>query len=185
MARLWKRTDENTAVVFSLKVLCCEKRLGRDDTMEQQRLTKRQNAIQALKFLLFSISAGAVETVSFTILKELAHLPYWPSYLVALVLSVLYNFTLNRAFTFQSAANVPVAMLKVFCYYLVFTRFPLVGRRADRRGLERVPRAVFDHGGKLVTEYLFCRFVVYRNNINNNARGRRENERYAHREPQE
>ena len=62
-----------------------------------------------------------IEIVSFALLNELLHLPYWLSYLIALVLSVLWNFTLNRKFTFQSAANVPIAMLKVACYYAVFT----------------------------------------------------------------
>ena len=57
----------------------------------------------------------------FALLNEFTGLPYWPCYLVALVLSVLWNFTLNRKFTFQSAANVPVAMAKVAAYYAVFT----------------------------------------------------------------
>lgn len=158
----------------------------RDDTMEQQRLTKRQNAIQALKFLLFSISAGVVETVSFTILKELAHLPYWPSYLVALVLSVLYNFTVNRAFTFQSAANVPRAMFKVFCYYLVFTPLSTWWGEALTGALWNAYLVLFlTMVVNLITEYLFCRFVVYRNNINTNTRGRRENERYTHGESEQ
>ena len=74
-----------------------------------------------VKFTLFSISAGLIEMGAFALLNELLHLPYWLSYLTALVLSVLWNFTLNRKFTFQSAVNVPVAMLKVACYYVVFT----------------------------------------------------------------
>ena len=74
-----------------------------------------------LKFTFFSISAGLVEIGAFTLLNEVFHLPYWVSYLVALVLSVLWNFTLNRRFTFKSAANVPIAMLKVAAYYVVFT----------------------------------------------------------------
>ena len=76
---------------------------------------------QAVKFTLFSISAGIIQVVSFTLLNELLHLSYWVSYLISLVLSVLWNFTLNRKFTFKSAANVPIAMLKVACFYLVFT----------------------------------------------------------------
>jgi len=76
---------------------------------------------RTVKFALFSVSAGVIELGSFSLLNELAHLPYWVSYLVALVLSVLWNFTLNRRYTFKSASNVPVAMLKVFGYYCVFT----------------------------------------------------------------
>ena len=74
-----------------------------------------------VKFTLFSISAGLVEIGSFTLFNEVLHLPYWLGYLLALVLSVLWNFTLNRRYTFQSAANVPVAMLKVAAFYVVFT----------------------------------------------------------------
>ena len=82
---------------------------------------KRKELIRSLKFLLFSISAGAIQILSFTLLNELLHLPYWVSYLIALVLSVIWNFTLNRRFTFRAANNVPVAMLKVAAYYAVFT----------------------------------------------------------------
>ena len=74
-----------------------------------------------LKFTLCSVSAAVIEMAVFALLNEFTGLPYWPCYLVALVLSVLWNFTLNRKFTFQSAANVPVAMAKVAAYYAVFT----------------------------------------------------------------
>lgn len=77
--------------------------------------------VRVLKFTFFSISAGLIEMGSFALLNEFTHFPYWPCYLIALCLSVLWNFTLNRKFTFQSAANVPVAMLKVLAYYAVFT----------------------------------------------------------------
>ena len=76
-----------------------------------------------LKFTFFSISAGLIQFLSFTILNEFTSLPYWFCYLSALVLSVLWNFTLNRKFTFKSASNIPKAMFLVFCYYLVFTPF--------------------------------------------------------------
>ncbi len=73
------------------------------------------------KFAFFSVSAGLIEIGAFALLNEVFHLPYWISYLVALVLSVLWNFTLNRRFTFKSLANVPIAMLKVAAFYAVFT----------------------------------------------------------------
>ena len=85
------------------------------------KLSKRENFFQAVKFTLFSISAGIIQVAVFTLLHELTHLPYWPAYLTALVLSVVWNFTLNRSYTFKSAANVPAAMMKVFGYYCVFT----------------------------------------------------------------
>lgn len=81
----------------------------------------RKELLRSVKFILFSISAGVIQVGSFTLLNELLKLDYWVSYLVALSLSVLWNFTLNRKYTFQSAANVPIAMLKVAGFYLVFT----------------------------------------------------------------
>ncbi len=149
--------------------------------MEQEhRLTRKQNLLQAVKFLLFSISAGVIQAVSFTLLNELTGWPYWPCYLVALVLSVLYNFTVNRAFTFQSAANVPKAMLKVLGYYAVFT--PLStwwGAALTGIGWNEYIVLFITMVMNFVTEFLFCRFVVYRGQINTNARGQKENERYA------
>lgn len=81
----------------------------------------KKEFIRALKFTLFSISAAGIQILADVICNELIGLPEWLSYLISLVLSVLWNFTLNRKFTFQSANNVPVAMLKVAAFYLVFT----------------------------------------------------------------
>lgn len=81
----------------------------------------KKELLRTFKFILFSISAGIIQVLSFTLLNELLHLNYWVSYLISLTLSVLWNFTLNRKFTFKSAANVPIAMLKVAGFYLVFT----------------------------------------------------------------
>jgi len=81
----------------------------------------KSELLRSVKFVFFSISAGIIQVVSFTLLNELLHLNYWFSYLISLVLSVVWNFTLNRKYTFQSAANVPIAMLKVAGFYLVFT----------------------------------------------------------------
>ena len=85
------------------------------------RKEKKAELLRSVKFALFSASAGLIQLGSFTLLNELFHLDYWVSYLVALVLSVLWNFTFNRRYTFYSASNVPVAMLKVALFYAVFT----------------------------------------------------------------
>ena len=82
---------------------------------------KNENLRQMIKFLLFSMSAGLIQVLTFTLLFEIAGFIYWPSYLIALILSVIWNFTLNRKFTFKSSANVPVAMTKIAIYYLIFT----------------------------------------------------------------
>ena len=128
---------------------------------------KKKEWIRVAKFTLFSISAGLIEIVSFALLNELLHLPYWMSYLIALVLSVLWNFTLNRKFTFKSAANVPVAMLKVACYYAVFTPLStlLEHQLAGNLGWNEYLVTAINMLLNFVTEFLFQRFVVYRNSV--------------------
>ena len=128
---------------------------------------KKKELWRAAKFTLFSISAGLIEIVSFTLFNELLHLPYWLSYLIALVLSVLWNFTLNRKFTFQSAANVPIAMLKVAGYYAVFTPLSTLLEHwlAGTLGWNEYLVTGINMALNFVTEFLFQRFVVYRNSI--------------------
>lgn len=84
-------------------------------------MEQKKEWMRTIKFALFSVSAGLIQVVSFTVMEEALHVTHWLAYLVALVLSVLWNFTLNRKYTFHSASNVPVAMAKVAAFYLVFT----------------------------------------------------------------
>lgn len=118
---------------------------------------------RAVKFTLFSVSAGIIQIVSFALLNELLHLPYWLSYLIALVLSVLWNFTLNRKYTFRSDANLPVAMFKVACYYAVFTPLSTLLEHwlADRLGWNEYLVTGINMALNFSTEFLFQRFVVY------------------------
>jgi putative flippase GtrA len=141
-----------------------------------RNLGAKQNAVQFIKFALFSATAGIVQATSFALLLELTGLRYWPCYLVALILSVVYNFTVNAA-SLQSATNIPKAMSKVFGYYLVFT--PLSTWWGDRL-TELGWNDYIVLGGTMlinfVTEFLFCRFVVYRKSINTNSLARKTNE---------
>ena len=149
----------------------------------QPKLTKKDNVIQAVKFVLFSASAGIIEAVSFTLLNELTTLPYWPCYLTALVLSVLYNFTVNRRFTFKSAANVPIAMMKVAGFYLIFTPLSTwLGSAAEASGINEYIVLAVTMLSNLITEFLFCRFVVYRGSINTNKAAIKAAEKAASRE---
>ena len=84
------------------------------------KFTKKE-IIEAIKFTIFSISAGIVEIVVFTIFTEFTNLNYWICYLTALIASILWNFTLNRKFTFKSSNNIPIAMTKVALFYAIFT----------------------------------------------------------------
>lgn len=148
------------------------------------KMTKKDNALQAIKFALFSASAGVIQVVSFTLLNELLpqtdssnpilqwffNSEYGASYLVALVLSVLWNFTFNRKFTFKSATNIPVAMLKVFGFYCVFTPVSvilgeMVAQNTTWEFSEYLILGV-TMITNMVTEFLFCRFFVYKDSMN-------------------
>ena len=128
---------------------------------------KKKEILRVVKFTLFSISAGLIEIVSFALLNELLHLPYWLSYLIALVLSVLWNFTLNRKFTFQSAANVPIAMLKVAGYYAVFTPLSTWAGHylADTLGWNDFLVTALNMVVNFVTEFLYQRYFVFGKSI--------------------
>ena len=131
---------------------------------------KKKEAVRALKFVLFSISAGLIEIVSFALLNELSGWSYWPCYLIALVLSVIWNFTLNRKFTFKSANNVPLAMLMVLGYYCVFTPVTTIlgNYLAETLLWNEYLVTAINMILNFVTEYLFDRFVVFRNSIDTN-----------------
>lgn len=142
----------------------------------QNMTEKKKELIRSLKFVLFSISAGIIQIVSFTLMEELLHLPHWLSYLVSLVLSVLWNFTLNRKFTFHSANNIPIAMLKVAGFYLVFTPLStwwtavLTGVKVGWNEYLVLALTMIIN---FITEYLFDRFVVFGKSIdtaNNNIK---------------
>jgi putative flippase GtrA len=141
----------------------------KDANKEIYKPTAKETKIQVVKFVLFSISAGIIETVVFTLLKLITPWSYWPCYLIALVLSVLWNFTLNRRFTFRSAANVPVAMLKVAAYYAVFT--PVTTWLGDYLAETLMWNEYLVTGLNmllnLVTEFLFQKYVVYKDQIDN------------------
>ena len=129
---------------------------------------------RVVKFTLFSISAGLIEMGVFALLNELLHLPYWMSYLIALVLSVLWNFTLNRKFTFQSAANVPVAMMKVAAYYVVFTPLSswLEHYLTMSLGWNEYLVTAINMVLNFVTEFLYQRFFVFGKTIDTKKTGK-------------
>ncbi len=117
---------------------------------------------QAVKFTLFSASAGIIQVGSFA-LMELFIKDYWIPYLTSLVLSILWNFTLNRRYTFKSSANIPVAMAKVFGFYLVFTPLSTyLGHLAEGAGVNDFVILAVTMLSNFVLEFLFCKFVVYR-----------------------
>ena len=129
----------------------------------------RKELLRAVKFTLFSISAGGIEIVSFSLLTELTPLPYWPCYLIALVLSVLWNFTFNRRYTFRSAGNVPKAMALVAAYYCVFTPLSTLGGNVlANLGWNEYLVTGFNMVVNFVTEFLYDKYVVFRGTVDTN-----------------
>ena len=158
-------------------------------------MNKKDNALQAIKFALFSASAGIIQVASFTILNELVvpniniqnetvmkilSAEYGVCYLVALILSVLWNFTFNRKFTFKSATNIPVAMLKIFGFYCVFTPVStIIGEAVMRNTSWEFAEYIVlasTMATNMVTEFLFCRFVVYKDSMNTNDLAKKKEE---------
>ena len=130
----------------------------------------RKELLRAVKFTLFSISAGVIEIVSFSLLTELTVLPYWPCYLIALVLSVLWNFTFNRRYTFRSAGNVPKAMALVAAYYCVFTPLSTLGGNfLANLGWNEYLLTGLNMVVNFVTEFLYDKYVVFRGTVDTNS----------------
>ena len=150
-----------------------------EDKEKKVKLSAKENAVQFFKFLVFSCMAGIIQIGTFTLFSEVFKWGYWLAYLVSLILSVLYNFTVNRRFTFKSATNVPIAMLKVIGYYCVFTPVTtLLGNYiVEALGVNRYIVEIVTMVLNFITEYLFCRFDVYRNSINTNDLAKKKEEK--------
>ena len=132
---------------------------------------------RTVKYVLIAASAGLIQIISFTLMNEIIGWDYWISYLIALVLSVLWNFTFNRKYTFKSASNVPKAMLLVFAYYCVFTPLSTMLEHflTRRLGWNEYLVTLINMALNLCTEFPFQRFVVFRNSIDTNSLAAKEN----------
>ena len=125
---------------------------------------KSKELIRSIKFALFSVSAGIIQVLLFTLLNEFLHLDYWVSYITSLVASIVWNFTFNRRLTFKSSSNVKISMLLVFAFYLVFTPVSTVlGSLAEGNGVNEYIVLGATMVSNLVLEYIYTRYVVYRN----------------------
>ena len=130
-------------------------------------MSNKKEILRAIKFTLFSISAGLIQILTFTLLNELANFPFWPCYLIALLLSVIWNFTLNRKYTFHSANNIPIAMLKTLAFYAIFTPLStlLEYYLADKMGYNEYLITALNMVLNFVLEYLYQRFYVFKDSI--------------------
>ena len=136
----------------------------------------RKKAVwQAVKFTLFSISAGIIQVVSFALLHDVLGLEsYWMSHVPSLVLSVIWNFTFNRRYTFRSDAPLVRSMLLVALFYVVFTPASAWwGTLLERAGVHAWLIEAINLLANFVLEFLYQRFIVYRGHIDTNdvARG--------------
>jgi len=139
---------------------------------------KKKELMRTIKFTLFSISAGAIQLLSYTLFYEVVHLPEYLSYLFALILSVIWNFTLNRKFTFQSANNVPIAMLKVAGFYAVFTPATTFLEKylTETLGWNGYIATIINMVLNFVLEYLYDRYFVFKDSIDTNDVAKKKQE---------
>ena len=122
-----------------------------------------KNFIKIVKFTLFSISAGVIEFAVSALMDDLLGITYWVSYLTALILSVIWNFTFNRKFTFKSANNVPIAMTLTLLFYAAFTpASTLWGNALEKAGVAGMLVTVISMIANFVLEFLWQQFVVFR-----------------------
>ncbi len=147
----------------------------KEKIMEENKKIDRKEWIRALKFLIISVSAGIIQIGSYALLFEVVHLEHWISYGISLVLSVLWNFTINRHYTFKSASNVPIAMVKVACFYLVFTPLSLWWNKVlPDYGWNNYVLEIGTMLINFVTEFFYQRFFVFKNSLDTNDLAKKE-----------
>lgn len=137
----------------------------------------KKELIRKVKFTLFSISAGIIQIILFTILNEIIKLEYEYCYLIALVASVIWNFTLNREYTFKSVANVPKAMIKVAIFYMIFTpASTLIGKYlVNTVHINEYIVTGLNMLCNFVLEYLYDKYVVFRGTIDTKIKKKKGN----------
>ena len=128
---------------------------------------KKEDLLQSIKFTLFSVSAGIIQISTFAIFNDLIKIGWWPSYVLSLILSIIWNFTLNRNFTFKSASNIPSAMFKVFIYYLIFTPVTTILGNYLTSTLHFNDYLVTGMNMliNLITEFLYQKYYVFKDSL--------------------
>lgn len=136
--------------------------------------------IRAIKFLVISVSAGIIQIGSFTLMNEVLKLDYWVAYLTSLLLSIIWNFTINRKVTFKSASNIKIAMLLVLAFYAVFTPLStILGSLAEGAGANEYLVVAVTMIANFVLEFLYTRYVVYRNSCDTLPEKKKDEEQKA------
>ena len=126
-------------------------------------MTKKQEIKQVILYTLIAASAGIIQAGSFALFEEVLNMPYWPSYLISLVLSILWNFTINRKYTFKSTSNLPRAMLLVALFYVIFTPLStIIGDNLTAAGWNDYIVLALTMIVNLVTEFLYQKHIVFK-----------------------
>ena len=127
----------------------------------------KKELLRTIKFTIFSLSAGIIEIVSFTLLDKFTKWDYWACYLIALILSVIWNFTLNREYTFKSTNNIPIAMLKVGLFYLIFTPVSTIlgNYLVEKLNWNEFIVTGINMISNFVLEYLYDKYYVFKGTI--------------------
>lgn len=139
-------------------------------------MKEKKELIRAIKFTIFSISAGVIEFGLFALLEGITSWDYWAKYIIALAASVIWNFTLNREFTFKSANNVPIAMLKVAIFYAIFTPVSTIAGNylAETLGWNDLVVTIINMLCNFVLEFLYDKYVVFRGSIDTKENKKKE-----------
>lgn len=143
--------------------------MNKKEEIQEKKMSKKEQFIEILKFTAFSISAGVIQILSFELLYNWINcLPWWPSYLISIVLSVVWNFTFNRKFTFKSATNIPLAMTLAFLFYCAFVPASVFGGNAlEGIGWNGTLVTVLMMLINFVLEFLWQKFVVFNDKVTN------------------
>lgn len=130
-------------------------------------MKNKKEIIRMVKFTIFSASAGVIELGLFELLDNLTSFNYWACYLPALIASIIWNFTLNRNFTFKASNNVPIAMMKVGLFYLLFTPTSTVFGNflAESLHWNETIVTIINMGLNFILEFLYDRFYVFKDSI--------------------
>src|SRR5690554_2094753 len=126
-------------------------------------MENKKTIVQAIKFTLFSISAGIIQVVSFVILNELLPIitgDYGVNYVVSLLLSIIWNFTFNRKYTFQASNDLKKSMLLVLLFYVVFTpTTAILGAKIEAGGTSEYIVLGVTMVLNFILEFLYTKFV--------------------------
>lgn len=171
---------EETAVTATAEGVAEVDATASEETKPAVKMTKKQQFLQFLKFTGFSASAGIIQFTVITLLYDVWFKPleyygmgednaYVVAFLIGLTLSVIWNFTFNRKFTFKDAHNIKLAMGLVILYNcIIVVPLSLGGRElikiwgADYDMLVTVISLLFN----FATEYFWDRFVVFNKKSN-------------------